>query len=98
MSTLLSNTQERIYKSNGKLFCDTGEIRSRNDEKHIFLSIPEGGQDEGNRIVCDIMRIANRTGVAVRILSVPTNLRGEYVFLNLGETSIDGHFKSHNRC
>lgn len=95
VNSMLSSAQERIRENKGDLFCDNGDIRSINDEKHIFLNVPGGAIVEGNRLLCDIVRVAETAGVSLRLLAVPTNLRGEYVYLNRGSVSIDGDFKSH---
>lgn len=92
---MLENNAERIRLKGGEMFCDTGEIRSMNDEKHIFICDSKSPEEEGFIIANDIMRIAAETNVKIRLMMSPTNLRGEYVFLNRGETSIDGDFKSH---
>lgn len=95
INSMLSDAQDRIRASRGELFCDTGDIASFNDAKHIFLNAPSGAIEEGNRLICDIVRLAESSGVKLRLLAVPTNLRGEYVYLNRGAISVDGDFKSH---
>lgn len=95
INSMLVDAQRRIREAGGEVFCDTGDIGSINDSKHIFINTPSGGIAEGARIVCDIVRLAESTGVKLRVLGLPTNLRGEFVYLNRGATSIDGDFKSH---
>lgn len=95
VNSMLGDAQERIRTTRGDLFSDTGHIGSFNDEKHLFFNLPGGSIEEGNRVLCDIVRLAENSGVKLRLLAVPTNLRGDHVFLNRGSTSIDGDFKSH---
>ena len=95
VSRFLQSTTERLRLAGGDLFVDTGEIKSLNDQKHIFLAGKGGLKEEANRLICDIKRIAEISGVRVRMLAVPTNLCGEYVFLNRGATDVGGDFKSY---
>ncbi len=96
VNSILADATERLRKSGCDIFCDTGEIRSRNDEKHVFISGPAADVErEGAFLAASIAEAAFRSNIRTRILGSQTNLRGEYVFLNKGETSIDGDFKSH---
>lgn len=95
VNTLLDDAMTRLRATGCNMFCDTGDIRSLNDEKHVFLAGPGTMEEEANRLSSDIMRICARTGVSARLIATPTDLRGQPVFLNRGTTSIDGDFKSH---
>ena len=95
VNSMLRKAQEHFREFKGDLFSDTGDLDSCNDSKHIFLNKPGGSIDDGNKLLCHIIRIAQATGVKLRLMATRTDLRGEYVYLNRGSTSIDGDFKSH---
>ena len=95
ISTMLEDFKENIQNSGGNVFVQSGDISSRNDEKHIFLSGKGSQAEVANVLVNNIKRVVDRTGVRLRMLAIPTNLRGNYVFLNRGQTDIGGDFLSH---
>ncbi|MEM8774976.1 MAG: hypothetical protein AAGF53_08075 [Pseudomonadota bacterium] len=95
VSAYLDDFTRDLREEQGEVLVHSGEIRSVNDEKHIFLSGKGSQIDEARCLVCDIKRIAQRTGVKVRMLAVPTNLRGEFVYVNRGHPEVGGDFMSH---
>jgi hypothetical protein len=95
VNSMLDDDRARLQATGGDLFAHTGDLHSTNDSKHIFLNVPGGALTEANRIVSGIARLSSSFGVQVRVMSVPTNLRGDYVFLNKGTTSVDNDTVSH---
>lgn len=91
----LADYLEYMRNIGGSMFCDTGDINSTNDEKHIFLNAKGSGEREGFRVAKSLITAAGQCGVNIRLIATLTNLRGDYAYLNRGENSIDGDFKSH---
>jgi len=95
VSSYLDEFVHEIRENSGEVFVHSGDVRSINDEKHVFLAGRGSQATEANRLVADLVRISERTGVRLRIMAVPTNLRGEFVYVNRGQTDVGGDFMSH---
>lgn len=93
-NSLIKSRMESIRNLNGDVFPCNGDEKSRNDSKHIYFSGPNAEQDAFD-LASDLGRLAGKNCVELRAIISRTNLRGEYVFLNKGETTIDGDFLSH---
>lgn len=96
-NSLVKDRMESIRARNGDVFACNGDEKSQNDSKHIYFSGGSSEQDALN-FASDLGRLANRNAIELRAIVSKTDLRGEYVFLNKGETTVDGDFLNHLHC
>ncbi|EGG94676.1 hypothetical protein IMCC1989_2488 [gamma proteobacterium IMCC1989] len=95
VNDFLQVNADRISALGGEQFTDNGENKSLNDSKHVYFSGTKSPENEAFYLSNELIKIASKSNIKIRIMVVDTSLRGDFVFRNKGETTVDGDFKSH---